>query len=275
MEPDFRVERMRVRNCRSRRTRFDGRKRMRLTASQPSIREFILTSNSHTETFPQLLEHFSNLHQKNLRASVSECPRASLHSFQGHFFIKVFQLNFEMRKSLAAASRARARSSPQPEVSIYDVQCQYTGDIRARCFGTFAVDVANIAPHPPSLRSRRRSLTQLGERRRRRRVVHPFGEPERARLAARPTAPKADASPIAIAWATCFRGSVSVQRPHSHAARLNDRKVAGPVVARHDQVGDPVPDVAWGRHRDSKQHELRMSWARSMLSPTRRNPCRM
>jgi hypothetical protein len=48
-----------------------------------------------------------------------------------------------------------------------------------------AVDVADIAPRPPSLRSRRRSLTPPDKRRRRRRVAHPFGGPERARSRAR------------------------------------------------------------------------------------------
>jgi hypothetical protein len=63
---------------------------------------------------------------------------------------------------------------------MYWEQPQQIGMPRARSASAAVVDVADIAPHPPSPRSRRRSLTTPGERWRRRGVVHPLGEPERA-----------------------------------------------------------------------------------------------
>ena len=49
-------------------------------------------------------------------------------------------------------------------------------------FGLYLRDAHGHAVRPPSLRSRRRSPSpHWGERRRRRRVVHPFGESERTR----------------------------------------------------------------------------------------------
>ncbi len=274
MEPDFRVERMRVRNCRSRRTRFDGRKRMRLTASQPSIREFILTSNSHTETFPQLLEHFSNLHQKNLRASVSECPRASLHSFQGHFFIKVFQLNFECEnpwQRLLARERA-ALPNQRSASMMYSVSTLGT-------FGRGAL--AHLRSMSPTSH-----LTH-----------HPFG----AAVARSPNSASGGGGegwsiPLVSQSERGWQRGPQPRKLMPARSRLRGLRVfgvlfqsSGRIRTRPGSMTEKLPaqssratirsatrcPTSPGGGIGIRSGRLRMSWARSMLSPTRRNPCRM
>jgi hypothetical protein len=101
------------------------------------------------------------------------------------FFDHIFRVSFEDADLVGGAARASARGAPVPSPGGDDDHRQQPQRIaipRAQQAPGSAVDVADIAPGPPSPRSRRRSLTPPGERRRRGGVVHhPLGGPERAR----------------------------------------------------------------------------------------------
>jgi len=58
------------------------------------------------------------------------------------------------------------------------------------------------------------------------------------------------------------RGARSDERSHAHAARLNDREMARPIVACGDQICETLAHITGWRHRHAEEYDTAGVWQR-------------